>query len=404
MIDDNIKYYILNNYDQVEMFSFYLQIPIEDIQESIKLKRNILNLHRGDTAPSLKFYYDGGKLKVFDYGNVFYRGDIFDIVSLVTGDKGFINSCTHILQKFKPGINNPILTSRKNKYLYTYTFRNYSSKEITYWYNAGITYEHLKNRGILLANEVHRDGVRIHYYNQNNPGFIYILGFQEEELFTLYKPFEKKEFKFTKNYNYPIEGINELYESENLIITKSRKDKLTIESLIDNGNIVKQVSKLVKRLDLPPFQYYSFYVGFYDNTYHINSDYCITNLSSESILLSNKLIDFLKSKHKRIFIFYDYDLTGIINSYFYAKLHSFIPIFIGRPKDKIIEKLTPEIVKLITNKFLEYEIIFEINEFIQFVDFHSGNEESKDMFELANYNINKAKTFLNGLETYKKKT
>lgn len=407
ILDSNIKEFILNNYNQIAIFSKYLNIPYSEIEKSINDNTNIINTNRGDTSPSFKFYYKDNKLIMWDFGSSLYRGDIFDAVGIsmnLNSNKYFINICNEILKNNKNEIIEIENQSNKVGY-FTYNVRQFNKYDINYWLQANISKSYLACRGVypvntLFYNEYNRSNI-IYSTIETDPIYVYQLGiFDKTEVFKLYRPNAENPLdKFKSNRNLLLEGINELYESEILIITKSRKDKLTIECNLHNGDISKSIYKLIKKLNIPPFVMYPFMKGSYNDTYKIKSKYCVTNIFSEATLLNTELVEYLYTKHKRIIINYDFDMTGVLNAYFYTKLYNFEAKFIGRDANIILNRIDDKLIKLITNKFDKFDMLFNIDDFINFVNTHSGNYIDKDWFDLFTNNKESAKKLINDLFT-----
>ena len=101
--DTSLLNFILNKYDQVDIFAHYLDIPTFDIEMCISNKnKKINNPLRPDLHPSVGFQYNNhNKLIMKDFANSFYTGDCFYIVGIALGldyniPKHFIDICQHI--------------------------------------------------------------------------------------------------------------------------------------------------------------------------------------------------------------------------------------------------------------------------------------------------------------------
>lgn len=395
-----LKNYILSNYNQEVILSKYLEIPLEEIQYAIKFNRNIINHHRKtDTNPSLKIYYDKNKLRIYDYGSILYRGDIFDVVAISlnlnsTIVTDFITICNHIINNYSKYTEVLTTSIEKARDYFEYEYRNYDKSELAYFHKGNITKQHLLNRGVYLTKYVKINNGIFSLYNKKDPTFIYKDAYLNgNELVKFYRPFADKSLRFRTNNNLPIEGVNELYKSEILCITKSKKDRLTIESLY-KGNIPDKLDRVLKKLDIPEFIEYP-YTSPYSSGYEVDDKLCITNLTSESILLNKDTITFLKSNHDKIIINFDYDLTGLTNGFIYYILYGLTPIYIGGDKDLILHKITKDIQTVINNKFKQLSLNITIEDFKEFIIEHSDKYLEKDIFELSSRSKKEAKTFVN---------
>jgi hypothetical protein len=404
LLNTSLKDFIIVNYSQELLFAKYFGIDISELLFAIENGINLKNPLRNDTKPSLSFRYINEKLKMWDYGSFIFRGDIFDLVGLVIGKNAndsyeFVEICKYIISNNKTSnldlsVN---ITPIKKESLITYISRPFNKFDISYFTSGKISKHHLIIRGVEAAKTASYNNKTYYENTTNNPLFVYNLGFDgERNIIKTYKPFdESKAYKFVSNSSYSIEGYEELYESEVLIITKSRKDKLVLESYIHNGDIVKKLGKLIRSLNIPPFITYPYINATYNPRYNINSKYCIINLQSESTLLNIDIIELLKKKHKTIIINYDYDLSGVSNAYYYYKIHGFIPKFIGRNSSSILNVIDDKLKDLIITKFKSLDIDSTFFEFESFIRNHAGNNEVKDFFELSELSNTKCENLIN---------
>lgn len=401
IVTTSIKDFILLNYNQEELYSYYLRIPVGEVKEAIRYKQNLVNIHRGDdTNPSLRLSYDKGKLRMWDFGNSLYRGDIFDLVGIIinqnsNSQSGFVKICGEIIKNFNREEVTINIENIPSRAIITYDNKEFSKEDLSYWKQANVSKLHLINRGVAVANNFYVNDMLSGTYEYGNPIFIYTdIIHNGVEMLQVYRPHADKIDKFRTNHKLPMHGINELYKSKTLIITKSRKDKLTLEANVHKGVIVSKLHRLVTKLNLPPYVVYPFYNGFYSDSYQLNPNYCVTNLTSESILLSKDFINLIQKQHERILINYDYDLTGITNSYIYYKLYNFIPMFIGRDANEVLIKVSDKLLQLINNKFNQLGYNFDEDDFINYIREHEDNYIEKDWFELFTNQKEEAKLIL----------
>ena len=406
ILHSSLKEYILTNYNQEKLYAKYLGLPLEEIEEAIENNRNIINtLRASDTIPSLRLSYFNNKLRMWDFGNSLFRGDIFDLVGIALQKDSnnpieFVEICKHIINNEKIDIKIISKIPSSTLTIIDYLTKPFNRKDIDYWLQGGVTTKHLSLRGVSPVKSIYvnKTGKPILYYtySTNDPAYVYRdCVVDKTELVKIYRPFASKKDKFITNNKYLFEGINELYSSDILIITKSRKDKLVLEVLLDDGSIVKNLDKLVRSFNLPSYIDYPFLSGFYQPSYALHKRYCITNLTAESVFLGEKIVSLLRVKHKKIIINYDYDLTGIFNAFIYYKVYDITPLFIGRNATKIIDSLNDSLLKLLKNKLNTYDINFKEKELTNFIIEHGGEYEEKDWFELASNNIINTKFIIN---------
>jgi hypothetical protein len=396
-----LKDYILFNYDQSELFARYFNLPISVITKAIETRKNICNPHRFEDDPSLNFRFKDGRLRIFDYGHSGYRGDIFDFVGFLLNKNPsvayeFIEICNDIISQRPFNKVELYPDSVSNDSIISYYSRQFNNFDSRYWNDAGVSKKHLNNRGVLVAKSAQYNNLDFYHNIADDPLFVYILGYDKDlELIKTYRPYGDKSNKFRTNNTFLFEGIHELYPSKILIISKSRKDKLVIESHLQDGDIAKQVAKLVNKMNTSNLSEYPFTHGFYNPDYKIKSDFCVTNFLSESVLLTANIIKVLQNQHDTIIINYDYDLTGIFSAFFYYKVYGFYPVFIGRDENIVLDKLTDRHIGMMLNKLSEFDIMIEDDEIVNFIKEHSDANVGKDWYELAILNINKTNNQIN---------
>jgi len=402
ILNTNLIDYILLNYDQEELYAQALNVDIEDIKDAIDGNYNILNTLRNDTKPSLKLSYSENKLKMWDFGSPLFRGDIFDLYGIILqksvyNPSEFVDICNHIIRTFKTTKVETKPTYVKTSSVIHYEERPFNSFDVAYWKLGNVTTRHLKNRGVVGASRVHINNMLYAIHDNKDPIYIYKSGYDKQiELVKVYKPYADKTNKFRTNNKLPLEGLHDLYSSDVLIITKSKKDKLVLESVLDNGVIEHEVNNNILRLKLPPYMSYPYTIGLYSKTNAVNSSYCITNVTNEGILLTPHFVKYLKSKHNTIVINYDYDITGIFNAYMYYRLYDLTPVFIGRSSNVIIDSLTPPLLQLLSKKLEDFGYTYNEKEFISFIIQHEDEYKVKDCYEFVSSDNVKAKEILNG--------
>lgn len=292
----NAKDYILNNLDQAEILARYLKIDISLINYCLKRTTNrISNPLRDDKNPSLGFKYyirkDALKLITRDFANSYYCGDIFDIVGIVIGKNShnpreFIEIVNDILRtqgnESKYSIN---LIKEKRKTTnneikkFDIESRPFNLNDYQYWINIGIIPEYIKKGKIIPVIRYWKNDYLDRYvHNDNDPCYCYYLGKKNDiDIVKLYFPKRSKNSKrFDTNCNTYLEAPHELTTKSNLIITKSRKDKLLM-------------MRIVEELKL---------------------DVCITNVSGERVM-SKELANTLKNIYENVFVIFDFDQQGI---------------------------------------------------------------------------------------------
>lgn len=302
LLEDNskLKNYILKEYNQVEIFAQYLDIPESDIEYCLLNKSNkINNLHRGDEHPSLGFMYvidketGENKLKMYDFADPKYRGDCFELVKMIkhipfVKGLSFINICKDIIKTMQSRtiIAKPrqvIEVKEKECSTISIEGRLWTVSDINYWKKQGFSYEEIKTDIIPVQNAYFNDKL-IYIYNASDPCYHYITGYYKSKVLRkLYFPKRSKKDKrgrfVTNNGFFALEGLHELRKADILVITKSYKDR-------------KLLKKIIKQLSL-------------EHTIEI------TNFTAETFPLSNDLIKALFNTYPNVIINTDFDYAGV---------------------------------------------------------------------------------------------
>jgi len=387
-LTNNIKDHILINYNQIQLFAKYLNIPISDIEYCLEHTSNkIRNPLRNDINPSLGFmFYDNGKLVMKDWANNTYSGDIFQLVGLLSNNdcndtSGFINICNIILE------NNTISNTVKSKQIHKlnrtksiikFKARNYSIDNIEYWNNGGVSLNHLYNRDVYVAQFIWINNMvdPIYIYTSSNPAYVYYLGKKDNlDILQVYNPFEDRKFKFKTNNTSIFQAPYELYNADTLIITKSRKDKLVIEcNLFDKyGKSIENYIESNLNNDI------FFHIGI-SSKYTLQ--YCVTSFNSESARLTPDLLKELYRMYNNIIINVDFDKEGIMNGFYHYILYDIKTVFIGTNKLNK-NSFTSREIRLMFNRILKINNNITLYEdmFKQYIKNNSGTNNSKDLFE-----------------------
>lgn len=299
-----LKKEILENYDQVSIFASYLEIPENDINYCLENKNyKISNPLRIDRNPSLGFMAvvdkttNLYKLKMYDWADSDYRGDIFDLVGKLRSlnpNKGieFVTICKDIIysMKHKTLQHNTTQLTLPKQDIFTAIHiepRLWNKKDITLWNSFGLPFNEHSHIIFPLAHSFISNYCD-YTYDENDPGYAWISGYYDNQtLYTLYFPFrdgkDKSKPRFKKNNKfYPLECIHELKPADILVITKAYKEKLLINRLIP---------KLVLQHTIQ-----------------------VSNFTSETIVLSDNFALKLYDIYPTVITNHDFDLTGLRSS------------------------------------------------------------------------------------------
>lgn len=270
----------------------YLNVPVKK-----GLFRSPL---RDDKNPTCSFTYDKhGRLVLKDFSGDFY-GDVFEVVRRVYNLSSYQEAIQFVIDDYnisKKVILPKVLLSKPKPKEFTdiqIEIQPFSKEELDWWYQFHITEDILNKFRVYSCRNVFLNKYPI---NLNTKFvFAYYRRFKEKDYFRIYFPL-KKDFRFMSNWTKDmIQGSQQLDSSDTLVITKSMKDVMTL---------------------------YSFGVTAIAPT-------------SESIFISQKQFDYLKSKFPKLYLFYDNDYTGIKRMNLIRKQFDIKCIWLPRNKAKDI--------------------------------------------------------------------
>lgn len=391
-----LKDYILSNYNQVRVFTKYIQTDINTLTEN-KLKYyidnsiRINNPFRNDEHPSLSFYYStANKLIAYDYANALYRGDLFDVVAWKLGlssnnSRNFVDICKHIIANVEKGdIDKTVIFTEKSIQTISVRIRKWTKYDIHYWGLGGVNV--FKQSSVLPVYEAYENDKKLFVHmKDNNPCYSYYKGQDldtDKALHKLYIPNATKgNSKFYTNNKLPID-LRGFFGGKLVIVTKSDKDKLVVEASIER---------------LRPMHLSS--IGFkQENIIHVG------NVNSESTFISKELMEYLLNYYENVILNLDFDRVGLIAGYYYKKVFNVNTIYIGNTYDY---KTFPQkdLMKLFEKIKKDTDIkILHTTDFNKFVKSSIGNSDMKDFYDYCRkYGVEKLdKLLLNKIKRYVK--
>lgn len=263
---------IFSKVSQITIFSTYTGIDIETIQKCIDKGDLISSPFREDEHPSFGFRYDNrNKLKGRDFAG-YWWGDCLDAVATVLSEivhrqidvannNDFQFILKHIAYTFRniiygedkdeniDGIIIDAISSVRNKKpIIELVTRVWNNNDAKYWNQFGISLSFLNTHFVYPVDQYYIDrkiNPNPKYFYDKNPKdvcYAYILGQDKRGIVNikLYFPNrdKKKEVKFITNSNH-IEGVYnlDLPKYDYIVVTKSTKDRLAIESYLKDVNV-----------------------------------------------------------------------------------------------------------------------------------------------------------------------
>lgn len=302
-----IKDYILDNIDQTFIYSYYLQVPQEDIQYNIfHPNEKVRNPLRNDQHPSLSFKYYGNKLICKDFGDSRFRGDVFEIAGYILNkncrnSEDFIYICNDIMLNCNRNLQHNLnvvnceqeLINKESLQIDIDT-RHPNKIDYTYWELFGIRKENL-NKKVFVCDRYRLNGWQTPYrYSGTDPCYAYLVN---PNRYKLYFPYRNKHArKFITNNRSPIECLHEIKYIDYICLIKGYKDKILLEQMCED----KGINNI---LFLPA--------------------------ASETVVLPQDIYDILKrySLSGKIFTMFDTDAVGIKSAKQLQEQFGTIPIY-----------------------------------------------------------------------------
>lgn len=309
------KEFILSKINQESILAHYLKIPIE----SKKLYRSPF---RSDKNPTCALYKAKSGILYFhdfatnDQYNCFtvvmklYNCDFHKALDIIAQDFGLIKkNFTPSLMKIIPEIKQKELSIIQTE------IKPFSEQELQWWNSFGITEKILKRFHVYSLKSLFLNGQLSNISIEKNPMYGYYGGKKDDiDLWRIYFPM-KKNFRFLSNWDSKkIQGFKELPKEGNLlIITKSMKDVMTLYSL-----------------GIPAIA-----------------------PNSETLFVSDNVLNQLKSRFKNIIVFYDNDRPGKYNLAKIRKLYPELNYFFI-PNDYEAKDISDFYKKYGRNKTIEF--------------------------------------------------
>lgn len=375
------KDFILSKVSQVSIFSAYTGIDAEIIQKCIDKGELICSPFRIDKHPSFGFRYDNrNKLKGRDFAG-YWWGDCIDAAATVLSEvvrrqidvsnkEHFQFVLKHIAYMFSdiiygkekdPNIDDVVYKGisrvKNKKQIIEIVTRPWNNNDVKYWKKFGVSLNFLNVRFIYAVDQFYinrSSNPSPKYYYDKNPQdicYAYVLGRDKRGIVNikLYFPNrdKKSEIKFITNCNV-LEGILhlELDDYDAIVITKSTKDRLALESYLKrvHSDVLYGGLNFIPKIGI---------INIPHETYKLRKN--------EYDWLYNKL-----SKNGVIISLMDNDRTGKQEAIWLKNKYNIIPILIPKEfeskdfselisnySDDTVNELTKDIINFITENYAE---------------------------------------------------
>ncbi len=300
------KEFLFEHISQETIMEHYLGVPVK---KGLFICPSTI---RKDTRPTCAFYKNSkGNLIFKDFAGI--SGDVTTIVMeifqcsyyqslrIIANDFGLIPYSKMEVNPPKMQYTKTILEETQSAIIQV-ELKEFSEKELNWWEEFGISLEILKKFKVFSLKSVFLNGSYFTSSSDRTPIYGYYGGKnnKNEELWRIYMP-TKIKYRFLSNWSSSlIQGVRQLPRTgDNLIITKSQKDVMTLYNI--NINAIAPIS--------------------------------------ETILISKNKFDKFKKSFPNIICFYDNDLAGVKGAQKYKKEYNISCIFINRKYAKDISDL-----------------------------------------------------------------
>lgn len=312
---------ILTKYDQIEIFSKFLDIDRTDIEYAIQTNTKISSPFRTDHNPSVGFKFNNrGKLRMKDFAGYFW-GDVFDLVAYILelpidtkeGFQQILKAIKHVCENPNPvGVKKQLEYISRKRRIITVSFRDWNQFDMEYWGRLKMSTQFLRRNNCFPIQNYWIDQASQpepkYYYSYTDPCYLYYIGRDKDniELVQLYFPFRTKNDpkpRFITNSSI-LMGWHTLRDSDNLIITKSYKDVMAIHRVVDH---------IEKHTSFSP----------------TGSKSIVTAIAvpSEQFNYTDVIHNNFTTKYNKVAILYDFDRTGIVNANKIKRQFGINPIF-----------------------------------------------------------------------------
>lgn len=327
------KEFLYNTIGQERLMEHYLGVPVK---KGLFICPSFL---RKDTRPTCAFYKNKNGILIFkDFAGIsgdaatvvmnIFHCSYYQSLRIIANDFGLIPYTKLDTNPPKIQYSGNVLEETKHANIQIEA-KDFSEKELNWWKEFGISYDILKKFRVYSVKSVFLNGNYFTGSSEKTPIYGYYGGKSKngDEFWRLYFP-TKTKYRFLSNWNSSmLQGIRQLPVSgENLIITKSLKDVMTLYSI------------------------------------GINSVAPI----SETIVINKARFEKLQNSFNNIICLYDNDLAGVKGAQKYKKLYNTRCIFIKRKYAKDISDLWKK-----SNYVQRYEIIKDMELILQDKTIHN---------------------------------
>lgn len=229
---------ILNQTDRgLNVFRHYISIPF-------KIGRNFLNPLYDDSKASCNIYLDRNSniYRLKDFGNDDYSGDCFAFVGKLKGldcGRNFIEILEHISTDLNLSYENSYVPKSAVKDMqiaekmikpYKYKQKSFSSQELAFWKQYGITQKTLDTYKVVSLQRYESETHEGNSLVLNTSDFEFIFGYLGKRHIKLYRPFSKIRFLYggdvSDKYCFGLEQLP--IKGDTLFVTGGEKDVMTL--------------------------------------------------------------------------------------------------------------------------------------------------------------------------------
>lgn len=225
---------LLSAFPEEQYMSYYLGVPITK-----KLFKSPLRVDHRETCSFYRSDKTGLRFKDFGNGVNYNFVDVvmnrnncsyYKALQIIANDFGLTNTPS-VTSKIASVVYKGELLDNKESCNIKVEVKEFTEKELAWWYNFGVSPELLKQGRVYSIKTVFLNGIPAYFSTEKVPIYGYFYGHEDEkELWKIYFP-TKQKYRFLLNTS-KLQGLHMLPKNGNLlIITKSMKDILTLRGL-----------------------------------------------------------------------------------------------------------------------------------------------------------------------------
>ena len=232
--------YILQNIDQQEVLSFYLDNQV------IREGGDIINTIRGETTPSVSCLLTPNNIYYLkDFASVDYSGNCISWCKFYYKERGenlnHYQACRRIIEDLKYEVRDVTYTPINNKCvdksystikpkirLKEFNLPLYTVTDLKYWTQFNANEKDLKRFKVYSLDSVYIKGKSTEYFVNNEDELMFGYKYPVDGKWQIYRPYANKESKWRINHEYvDVVGLQEAPK----VLAKCRKGRIVLDKM-----------------------------------------------------------------------------------------------------------------------------------------------------------------------------